>query len=1073
MTRPIVREEQLAGATWLASGLLALVIRGPGSESEKLGWKLVARQGERDRELSARALRIDSDAGAGWLVSVGLPNDLPPDSIGRLAWEDANGKRVLAPAEISTVLCSPSDFARTHLSGVDHSRRGHVLEFLASACRHHGLTPTPELAARLVAMRDLVRTRYPLTEIKAGTRHAVRLERVVAIDERSFWLTGWIHDPVPTEARIEFLSPEGIQVSPDSAAITFHPRPDVDKTFGELDVNPNSGFHALVELSEPSDSQDGWVMVVRTVDGDEIEDAARTPVDRSEEARQQAIGMLVAADGGELTVLRQALPALSRISTSEKCEVDEVVDYGHLPADPSFSLVIPLRAIDRVEHQLVEFARDPDLARTQLIFVLPPVLEAAVDRRAPDWLELFRVPFRIVKLTAPGSFARSVNRGSGAATGRLLMIMRGDVIPSQPGWLTRLSELHDATPSVGAVGPRLLHSDGSIANAGIRFVPGRESATWERDIPLRGYSASLPACAGPRRVQALSDACMMLRTDCFREIGGMSEDYVDGGGHGAELSLRLAEAGLESWVGDVDAWWLERQSSWPGLHSLATARVNDLLLTQRWGPAIAAMAQRSDAAGAPASPAAQLNFPLVGSDRAGAPVEILDVMVIEPRHDGHLLDASLLRPRRGEEVDAYANTYGFAVQGWVIADGGGALKVEVRDGQRTLRHTSAQLRRDDVMAKHPALPGAQRAGFQMVVGTLGLRRRFELQVDAVSDDGLRTTIASIAGRRRTLRSSYAPSLQPTLITTLGRTGSSWLALLLSRHPEVVAYRPFQNEARVASYWMEALRAMAEPSSYIQAIRPELYQGHWWIGDERPSPLPLQLAEPHMPQWLGSENVEVLAGFCQSRIDAFYSELARVQEPEQPRYFAEKCWPDEVTPRLMAELYPDGRELLLVRDFRDMVCSIIGFNAKRGFASFGRELTHSDEEFIRFLRGSALQMLSSWSENKHRAHLIRYEDLILDPGATLETMFSYLGIRNDAATVDEVIKSATALLPHVQRAHQTSTSVAESVGRWKTELSPEHKAICEEAFGDVLNAFGYEPTPTEASAASRSPESVGL
>ena len=38
---------------------------------------------------------------------------------------------------------------------------------------------------------------------------------------------------------------------------------------------------------------------------------------------------------------------------------------------------------------------------------------------------------------------------------------------------------------------------------------------------------------------------------------------------------------------------------------------------------------------------------------------------------------------------------------------------------------------------------------------------------------------------------------------------------------------------------------------------------------------------------------------------------------------------------MWELYPRAREVILVRDFRDMVSSMFAFNAKRGFQGFRR------------------------------------------------------------------------------------------------------------------------------------------
>ena len=49
------------------------------------------------------------------------------------------------------------------------------------------------------------------------------------------------------------------------------------------------------------------------------------------------------------------------------------------------------------------------------------------------------------------------------------------------------------------------------------------------------------------------------------------------------------------------------------------------------------------------------------------------------------------------------------------------------------------------------------------------------------------------------------------------------------------------------------------------------------------------------------------------------------------------WPNYL-PVLIRELYPRAKEIFLVRDFRDMARSIMAFDAKRGYAGFGRART---------------------------------------------------------------------------------------------------------------------------------------
>jgi hypothetical protein len=295
-----------------------------------------------------------------------------------------------------------------------------------------------------------------------------------------------------------------------------------------------------------------------------------------------------------------------------------------------------------------------------------------------------------------------------------------------------------------------------------------------------------------------------------------------------------------------------------------------------------------------------------------------------------------------------------------------------------------------------------------------------------------------------------------LVTTVGRTGSNWLLTLLSRHPEVVAYQPFLYETRVTGYWMNVLRTVAEPTSYMQSLRALPYEGHWWIGDRRPEPVPLRVPETEIPQWLGGESVEASARVCQERIDAFYCQVAEVERRRAPRFFAEKAFPG-FTAGLIRELYPGARELVLVRDLRDVVCSIVDYNAKRGLAMWGFGGADGDEGGFALLRTQASRMLRRWRAG---AALVRYEDLIAQPESTLAAAFSSAGLDAREETVARVIDEAARVAPRAQAAHQTSATVGQSVGRWRRDLSPERQRRCAEVLDAILVEFGYPPTATD-------------
>ena len=171
-----------------------------------------------------------------------------------------------------------------------------------------------------------------------------------------------------------------------------------------------------------------------------------------------------------------------------------------------------------------------------------------------------------------------------------------------------------------------------------------------------------------------------------------------------------------------------------------------------------------------------------------------------------------------------------------------------------------------------------------------------------------------------------------------------LVHLLGAHPAVVAYRPFRTEPRVASYWIGVLRALSEPASYRRQIlqAQNLHDPTWWLGRE--GRLPRRTLDREFQDWLGSDAVESLAELCRSRIDAVYSRIADLFDRPDATYFTEKFQPDAV-PELVWELYPNAREIVLVRDFRDMLCSMLAFNAKRGIQGFGRQRADSDSEFV--------------------------------------------------------------------------------------------------------------------------------
>ena len=436
-------------------------------------------------------------------------------------------------------------------------------------------------------------------------------------------------------------------------------------------------------------------------------------------------------------------------------------------------------------------------------------------------------------------------------------------------------------------------------------------------------------------------------------------------------------------------------------------------------------------------------------DRIAVPLCEIDSVQSTRVDSDQVASAELEAPSAGDRLA----TWTLPVAGWVVGERAPAKQVRVTRGSARW-DLPVHDHRPDVAHDHPGREWARHSGFSGAVNALRLPPRFELDVTAELEDG-NAGLGTVAGSRAPLRSSYDPELQPLIVTTLGRTGSTWLIHLLATHPAVTAYRPFSFEPRAVTYWIDILTSLAEPASYTQQPEGEVhYPKPWWLGSGTRMTSEV-LPDKELSRWLGSEHVADLATFAQQRIDAFYTRVAAL-DAGRPEFFAEKCLPESNVPQLLLELYPGGQEIFLVRDFRDMLCSIRSFNEKRGSAAFGFDGPGAEETYVLdVLAPSVENLLDEWRGRSGRAVLVRYEDVIVNPARTLREVLEQVGLDSSEDRVADMLSRAAEPIPGME-VHRTSGGGQEaSIGRWQRDLEPRLQEVCSEAFAAALAGFGYE------------------
>ena len=375
--------------------------------------------------------------------------------------------------------------------------------------------------------------------------------------------------------------------------------------------------------------------------------------------------------------------------------------------------------------------------------------------------------------------------------------------------------------------------------------------------------------------------------------------------------------------------------------------------------------------------------------------------------------------------------------------------IEIRQSGRLVAEASVEPKSNEEKARTSV--DEHQVTFGTTIHATDLTREFDLTLRIRFESGEGVPIGRLRGRREALPANPDARIQPLMVTTIGRSGSKWLVWLLSCHSQIVAFQPLAFEPRVATYWIDVFRSLSAPRSFERQVHSDTYSGEWWLGHRAPPP-PAAIA-PDLSEWLAKDAVEDLAAMCQGRIEAFYRRVgASVGKPE-PDYFVEKFLLRPSTLDLLGEVYTGAKEVILVRDFRDRLSSVLAWNAIRGKELFGRDAYASDADFVTSrIRTEARSLLAHWRKRKDSAHLLRYEDLVLEPRRTLRDLLEFLNVDSSVESLDATLDRGSRKTPLLD-AHRTSVR-GTSIGRWRNDLSSELADLCNDVLKPILVEFGY-------------------
>ena len=260
---------------------------------------------------------------------------------------------------------------------------------------------------------------------------------------------------------------------------------------------------------------------------------------------------------------------------------------------------------------------------------------------------------------------------------------------------------------------------------------------------------------------------------------------------------------------------------------------------------------------------------------------------------------------------------------------------------------------------------------------------------------------------------------------VARTGSSWLgAMMGDLDGHAVWYEPYVGDVFGYAYFMRAGEAQRGRSDFV-------------------------LGGPHRETWTRS-------------IRAFFLEGANARFPEagEDGYLVVKEPNGSVGAPLLSQALPESRVILLVRDPRDVVASLLAASKKGSWGAEGSgEGSLADDDPDEFVRQRAKMYVASLGKARdaYRTHegpkvVVRYEDLRYDALGELERIYTAIAVPVDGGQLRRVVeKHAWENVPEGRKG-ETKPRRKAKPGGWREDLTPEQARMVEGLTASFIEEF---------------------
>lgn len=291
--------------------------------------------------------------------------------------------------------------------------------------------------------------------------------------------------------------------------------------------------------------------------------------------------------------------------------------------------------------------------------------------------------------------------------------------------------------------------------------------------------------------------------------------------------------------------------------------------------------------------------------------------------------------------------------------------------------------------------------------------------------------------------SFPADLVPIMVTHIPRSGSTFLMDMLLVNPGVSVASHYPYEVRVATYYAHAHHVLTSLGDHRRSSSPTEFMRDQFSLSYNPFNHPefhdiFTSVGKTAHYFDGHVKARTYQFFRQLALD-FYKLVAADQGKLQASHFAEKCELNYRFRSVFRKLFPETKEIILVRDLRDIYCSY-----RRYFQ------TSTIEQATSVIASAGRMLLTIKEVDQAAIQFVRYEDCVVDPIPTVKRLSDGLGIHLEIGKRPDQAR--------LFEKHATSASPEASIGRWRSELVGNEREIfyraCASHLPQYNDVFGY-------------------